>query len=483
MEVLNLLIVMASMQLKPPSSEPGDGLYFMEIILDRLSHFAGGAMARLLLNYVNRVAHAGPSSGMLYSAYSYLYLFSAKRQEDRQPSPLADKSAMLLLILANQNPKHFANEFMEAIRRLQDSNDDGTTVKISFRQLYQTLRSTVSSEESCMILYPLLVHNRNFRTYIMSRSDPESLLLPVLKAIYEFSEQKGNYQQLYMLLIIVLLLSQDNDFIESIQKITVQSHTWYTERVVKSVSLGGLSILVLIRTVQTNLATYKDVYCHTLCAAILANLSNSVVGLNSVVAQRIVSFYEMVAKRYLKLLDQLGQDSAEKLPSNPSKTESVDHDFDTLIYGDLVALLLEMMNSIITYALKHNPELVYALLQKRDAFAPFREVPRLQDFVENIDKVIAHFHKKLQEADLKILSTVEVGEVIDRATKTWNASTLKVFSILKFRYEESPQEWQFSIPYVWQTVFNRSLIYWDDESALLIQGFMDERTDNLHQIL
>ncbi|KAJ3156189.1 hypothetical protein HDU86_003952 [Geranomyces michiganensis] len=488
-ESLNLLIVMASLQLRNERSEPNEGMYFMEIVLDRLSHFAGGSMTRLLFNFVNRPPVVGPAGGMLYSAYSYL--FAPKRPDIQAPSPVADKSALLFLILANQNPKHFANEFREALRRLEDTkvsaartrtSEEEVTLDVSFRQIYQALSSTVANEESCLILYPLLVYNRSFRTYIMSRSDPESFLLPVLKSVYEFSELKGNFPHLYMLLIMLLLLSQDGDFLDGIQKITIQSHTWYTERVVKSISLSGLCMLVLIRTVQNNLATYKDVYCHSLCTAILANLSHRILALNSVVSQRIVSFYEVIAKRYLKLTNNRG--SSENLYSaTPWKAEPGETDFDTLIYGDLVALFLEMLNSIVCLNLKHNPELVYALLQKRDAFGPLREMPRFKDFVENIDLVIAHFHKKLQETDLKILSTVDVGEVIDRATKTWSPSSLKMFSVLKFRYEESAQEWQFALPYVWHAVFERNLVYWDAESATLIAGFMDERTDNLDQIL
>ena len=63
------------------------------------------------------------------------------------------------------------------------------------------------------------------------------------------------------------------------------------------------------------------------------------------------------------------------------------NDPDTLVYGDLVALLLEMIYAMITFSLKHNPALVYALLQKREAFAPFRDYARFQQLVENIDMV------------------------------------------------------------------------------------------------
>ena len=102
----------------------------------------------------------------------------------------------------------------------------------------------------------------------------------MLKQIYEYAENKPDYIHLYILLVILLLLTQDQDFIDSIQKIvrasrcvrageacqmadyllflqTIHTHPWYTERMIRSVSLGGFTILVLIRTVQANLATFK----------------------------------------------------------------------------------------------------------------------------------------------------------------------------------------------------------------------------------
>lgn len=102
---------------------------------------------------------------MLYSAYSYL--FTPKKSDRAAPSPLGDKSAILFLILANQNPKRIANEYKEAIKRLKDSNgmqlpldplgesnkdfqipvsesvssmvEDENGINVSFRQVYQAL--------------------------------------------------------------------------------------------------------------------------------------------------------------------------------------------------------------------------------------------------------------------------------------------------------------------------------------------------------
>ncbi|TPX64028.1 hypothetical protein SpCBS45565_g06202 [Spizellomyces sp. 'palustris'] len=457
MEAMNLIIVMCSAQLYQPLSSAVEGSYFIDIVMDRLSHFAGGAMQRLLMNFVHRPPPVGSSGGMLYSAYSYL--FATKKPEGAAPSPLGDKSAILFLILSAQNPKHFANEFKEAIKRFQDSNvsdssqmaEDDHSINVSFRHVYQTLCSNISSEEAGLILYPLLLHNRNFRSYMLSRTDPEGLLLPILKQIYELVEQRTNYPQLYILLVLILLLSQDDVLTDSMQRIIIPTQPWYTERVLKSVSLGGLTILVLIRCIQANLSTFKDTYSHTVCVAILANMARNISGIHSIVAQRVVSFYDMVAKRYLKLTGQLARESSEDVstPTTSIQPDPAEDDPDTIIYGDLVAVLLEMINSVVTYSIKHNPELVYALLHKREAFVQFKLHPRFGDLVENIDTVISYFHDKLLEADLKMPSAADVAGVIDRASKTWSISKLKVISVLKFHYEEDANDWQFLMSYIW----------------------------------
>lgn len=48
--------------------------------------------------------------------------------------------------------------------------------------------------------------------------------------------------------------------------------------------------LVLIRTLQLNLSHQKDIYLHTNCLAILANMSNTMSEMHAYVAQRIVRY-------------------------------------------------------------------------------------------------------------------------------------------------------------------------------------------------
>lgn len=83
--------------------------------------------------------------------------------------------------------------------------------------------------------------------------------------------------------------------------------TWYTERSISEISLGGLLILVVIRTIQYNMIKMRDKYLHTNCLAALANMSGQFRSLHPYVAQRLVSLFETLAKKHSRLDQQLKQ--------------------------------------------------------------------------------------------------------------------------------------------------------------------------------
>lgn len=82
---------------------------------------------------------------------------------------------------------------------------------------------------------------------------------------------------------------------------------WYTERSISDISLGGLLVLVVIRTIQYNMLKMRDKYLHTNCLAALANMSSQFRSLHPYVAQRLVSLFEILAKKHARLDTQIKQ--------------------------------------------------------------------------------------------------------------------------------------------------------------------------------
>ncbi|KAI8807435.1 Dymeclin [Cladochytrium replicatum] len=464
-EVQNLLIVLFSSQMMYRLEETKDQPpYFLNIAQTRLSHFGRATIARLFSNFISQQPNPTPPSGVLSSAYSYI--FSTKKIETAPftaASLIADKSVLLILILTNQDEKASTIGFRNALCELCDMNvsteapdDDGIlpeegSLNISFAQLYDLLCENLV-EESALLLYSLMVKNNRFRSYVLSRTDPDSLMIPILRLLYEYADSKHRHCFVYILLNILLLCSQDGMYNESIQKITVPAQLWYSERLIKTFSLGGLSMLVLMRCIQTNLGQQKDMYIHTVGISILSNMSSRITNVQPAVAQRIISLFDSVAKRYLKLIQ-----------ADPNHTET-----DSTVYSDLVALILEMVNSIISHNIQHNPQLVYALLHRRKLFFEFRE-ERFAPLVDNIDAVITYFVTKLDDFGSRTPSAEDILAMIEQGLKTWPANKIKVYEEVRCEYEEAAEYSRFFLPYAWSLVFRHSLIYWDDERSELLQ--------------
>lgn len=54
---------------------------------------------------------------------------------------------------------------------------------------------------------------------------------------------------------------------------------------------------------------------------------------------------------------------------------------------EVIRMMLEIINSCLSNSLHHNPNLVYALLYKRELFEQFRTHPSFQDIMQNLETV------------------------------------------------------------------------------------------------
>ncbi|KAF9335920.1 hypothetical protein BGZ91_010265 [Linnemannia elongata] len=472
-EALNLFIVMASTQLQLTTSETSERNYFLNLVLDKFSQVAGQLTLRLLWNFTDQRPSPPLTGSIVYSAYSYLFAKTGSSPSS-EAHPIADRSVLVLLLLHSQsmsNPNWKA--FKTAIQSIRDERgsmaDDqkDDTIFVSFRKVFHIVCQQIHCEEVCLLLHVLLVENTYFRTYVLSRTDPETLVeITLLLMVYEGVEGKTNYSQVYVLLVILLLFSQDDVFNDSIQKITMTYQPWFTERLLKSISLGGLAVAIVIRTIQYNLAQHKDVYFHTNSLAILANMSNSLQDIHPYVSQRLVTLFDIVARRYQKLVTKKMQQD-EVLDKNP----------DVIIYGDMVTLVLEIINSTLTHKLKANPQLVYSLLHKQEMFAYFRNDLKFKDLIQNIEQAVNYFQQKVSEANIKAPTPEEVAQVIQTASRTWPPNLMKTFPDIKFQYEEEEQSNEFFCPYVWSLIYRNTFVYWDEEKAKILHDYRTVMND------
>ncbi|ELK30360.1 Dymeclin [Myotis davidii] len=386
-------------------------------------------------------------------------------------SPLANQSLLLLLVLANLTDAADApNPYRQAIISFKNTQDNSPfpssiphAFQINFNSLYTTLCEQQTSDQATLLLYTLLHQNSNIRTYMLARTDMENLVLPILEILYHVEERNSHH--VYMALIILLILTEDDGFNRSIHEVILKNITWYSERVLTEISLGSLLILVVIRTIQYNMTRTRDKYLHTNCLAALANMSAQFRSLHQYAAQRIISLFSLLSKKHNKVLEQATQSLRGSLSSNDVPLP--DYAQDLNVIEEVIRMMLEIINSCLATSLHHNPNLVYALLYKRDLFEQFRTHPSFQDIMQNIDLVITFFSSRLLQAGAE-LSVERVLEIIKQGIVALPKDRLKKFPELKFKYVEEEQPEEFFIPYVWSLVYSSAAgLYWSPQDIQL----------------
>uniref|UniRef100_A0A8C5M087 Dymeclin n=1 Tax=Leptobrachium leishanense TaxID=445787 RepID=A0A8C5M087_9ANUR len=413
---------------------------------------------------------SGVASG-LWTVFTLGGVGSKPTPQQDQSSPLANQSLMLVLILVNlTDAPDCPNPYRQAVTSFKNTQDSSVapsptphSFQINFNSLYTALCEQQMSDQATLLLYTLLHQNSNVRTYVLARTDIEILVLPILEILYHVEERNSHH--VYMALIILLILTEDDGFNRSIHQVILKNITWYAERVLTEISLGSLLILVVIRTIQYNMTRTRDKYLHTNCLAALANMSAQFRSLHQYAAQRIISLFSLLSKKHNKVLEQATQSLRGPLGSEGAPLP--DYAQDLNVIEEVIRMMLEIINSCLSNSLHHNPNLVYALLYKRELFEQFRGHPCFQDIMQNIDMVISFFSSRLEQAGAD-LSVERVLEIIKQGAVALPKDRLRKFPELKFKYVEEEQPEEFFIPYVWSLVYNSAVgLYWRPQDIQL----------------
>uniref|UniRef100_A0A8C7TM35 Dymeclin n=1 Tax=Oncorhynchus mykiss TaxID=8022 RepID=A0A8C7TM35_ONCMY len=375
----------------------------------------------------------GLASGVASGLWSVFALGGAGSkpglEQEQNPLPLSNQSLLLLLVLANltDGPNNCPNPYRQAVTCFKNTQDMSSVpteqhhmFQINFNSLYTALCEQQRSDQATLILYTLLHQNTNMRTYMLSRTDMENLVMPILKILYHVEDRNSHH--VYMALIILLILTEEDTFNRSIHEVVLKNITWYSERSLTEISLGSLLILVVIRTIQFNMTRTRDKYLHTNCLAALANMSAQFRCLHQYAAQRIISLFALLSKKHNKILEQATQSPRGLMGDEGRLGRTKAQDLNVI--EEVIRMMLEIINSCLSNSLHHNPNLVYALLYKRELFEQFRTHPSFQDIMQNLDTVIGFFSQRLEAAGTD-LSVERVQEVIMKGAQALPKDRLK----------------------------------------------------------
>lgn len=492
LESLNTLLVLLSIQMF--QSQPAAQFSIYRYIMQGKCAIHAPLLVKVLLwNYINQekcpaeLYRTGEDAGLLSSVTAAVAssLWSVvtlgmgskpkkKEESDSTETLLANQSLLFILVLTNHctvDRRGITNPYREALFCFTDSNDltgptqAVATFKLEYSKVYDTLCATMRDDQTTLLLYLLIHQNQGMKAFILSRTNIDLLVLPLLRILYQAQERNSHH--IYMALIILLVLSEDDVFNKAIHEITIKNVSWFKERTLTEITLGGLLILVVIRTIQFNMTRMRDKYLHTNCLAALANMSAQFSNLHPFVAQKLISLFAQLCKRHARLVDQIRQVAADPPPDDETEGETQqDYIQDLSVLEEVLRMVLEIINSCLTHSLHHNPHLVYTLLYQRGLFTAFRTHPTFQDIIQNIDTVLSFFSARL-DRNGSSLSPPQVLEIIKEGAVQFRRDRLKKFPELKFKYveEESPEE--FFIPYIWSLVYHSSNLYFNPSRILL----------------
>ncbi|XP_026842486.1 dymeclin [Drosophila persimilis] len=485
LEAVNMLITLLSVHLF--AQQPTEKSIVFRTVF-KCQH--ANVLMSALLHFVARMVEVphtmfGSSSAgsiVFGIAESLLSIFTFRKQQDvlkasnavggelsqqfRTHYPLANQSLLLILILTNHCTAQ-ENAYRASLFGCADSKDSpkqGTvSFQIDFSAVYETLCRIVTIDQATLLLYLLLHRNERFYRFVMQQQDLEQLVIPILQTLYNAPD--SNSHHIYMSLIVLLILSEDEGFNKNVHTIMLKNITWYTERSISEISLGGILILIVIRTIQYNMLKMRDKYLHTNCLAALANMSGHFRALHPYVAQRLVSLFETLARKHTRLDAQLKEPADSAVFVNVVTTAE-DMLQDLSVLEEVLRMVLEILNSCLTNQLVYCPNLVYTLLYKRSVFEGFRSHHAFQDVVQNIDMVVGFFSSRLQRVQEQRgeLGVNEVLEVISKGASQWSSDRLRKFPDLKFKYVEEDAPEEFFIPYVWTLVCKYGCVHFSSES-------------------
>jgi len=281
-----------------------------------------------------------------------------------------------------------------------------------------------------------------------------------------YNAEERSSHLIYMTLIVLLILSQEEDFSVQMHRTMLHEVEWYKDRKLHGISLGGVLCLVFIRMIQHNIFKMRDKYLHSNCLAALANMSSHFYNLSSIVCDRFVRVLTNLLKRYslvLKKLKSFEEDLNEE-------TDGLNEEFsDSNVLEEVIRMFLEIINSCIITKLKDNPNLIYALLHEKETMERLQKHPKFQDIMFNINLVLTYFNTRLADQNEDTYSVEAVHLVINKELQRMPVNEFKKFPDLRFKYVEEDQPEEFFVPYIWSIVYKSSNLFWDLQKVALFQ--------------
>lgn len=223
----------------------------------------------------------------------------------------------------------------------------------------------------------------------------------------------------------------------------------------------------------------SSAYCRSLALGAMANIAHRCVSIDPQTASKLVGTLDAFERKERSLMKSSAAMNAKSDGDEPPKKPSL----QALAFGELIFLTLEVLNTAVTYSTPENPELVYALLHRRDMFEP-RESDVAFDngqdvsfdesnvktrglLRKNLQLMLTHLDAKIEPQIENVYVTAErVMEIAARASAAFDVADVDgavAFKKTTFEYAEFQNAVRaFFAPHAWRLVVAQEWFVWDE---------------------
>lgn len=364
---------------------------------------------------------------------------------------------------------------VEGNGKLQDG-DQSNELTLNFESLFEAFGRTLHTEVGALLLYTLIQSSPSFAESLVVRSDLDTLVLPLCRTLY-FASQSNTYMakdfaphknssssntvldirscpfrsqsQLYVIIILLLLFSQDPSFgRDAFRRIHVASVMWYKERQLKHINLGSILFLTLLRSLMFNLQRLRDPFMLSNTCAILMNLSPSIADMHEYAAMRLVSVTISVMKRHSKLRSSSSNanDDEEDLTTPLGMYSEVAHSLLSIITDCLSPRKIED-NLHVIYALVYHQADFIKIFKEKKLYSP-KKAERILSIAHAASSLIQEESARSAPKALKVLEA-QIDVLKKASEKKKKKDRTDDFN---FTYEEDSDPETFFVPYLWEVI-------------------------------
>ncbi|KXN69552.1 hypothetical protein CONCODRAFT_165605 [Conidiobolus coronatus NRRL 28638] len=445
-----------------------DDAYVLNYILINHGHNANIIINRCLsLYFVPKTLEGYSLTGMFSYAYSCLFdgIGVAAKQQNRldfrlksahYPNTLSYLAVHLISLLCFTNTIDNKNPFIKVFEDYFEpisgggSGVEGTDFfRLDISQVYYILTPNLHIEETSVLFYLFSIKNTEFLNYCCSVAEPDKLIIPIIKLIYESAIQNNKLAHCHILLPTLLAFCNDSLYIESLQKTMVHKQAWFQERLFRSIPLCELIMLVVIKVFNINLVGIKNQFIHSLSLSCIASLGKQLHNIHPLLVQKIISLVDIGYKNLLKY-GQPNRDRGDKLEG-------------IKIFEEIIYIVLITINTIVAKGLPSSSQFVYGLLLRNDKLLQLQSHPLISPIVENLLAVVSYYQSKLSEIDSQLMTADELMVKVQQISKACNPQNNKPLPTLSIQYIQIDSNYDFWKMYVWILIELRAPVLLTDQ--------------------